>query len=67
MRTVLSRGIKDNKGVSPVTPEDVAAAIVDALQHPRPDVYVLKSLGPAVRTAHSRRASWGVAQPRPRW
>ena len=50
VRTELSRGIKDNKGVSPVTPEAVAAAIVDALQHPRPDVYVPKSLGPAVRT-----------------
>jgi NAD(P)-dependent dehydrogenase (short-subunit alcohol dehydrogenase family) len=50
VRTELSKGFEDNKGVSPVTPEDVAAAIVDALRHPRPDVYVPKSLGPAVRT-----------------
>jgi NAD(P)-dependent dehydrogenase (short-subunit alcohol dehydrogenase family) len=50
VRTELSQGFEDNLGVSPVTPEDVAAAIVDALHHPRPDVYVPRSLGPAVRT-----------------
>jgi NAD(P)-dependent dehydrogenase (short-subunit alcohol dehydrogenase family) len=50
VRTELSKGITDNKGVSPVTPEDVAASIVDALRHPRPHVYVPRSLGPAVRT-----------------
>jgi NAD(P)-dependent dehydrogenase (short-subunit alcohol dehydrogenase family) len=50
VRTELSSGFEDNKGVSPVTPEDVAAAIVDVLRHPRPDVYVPRSLGPAVRT-----------------
>ena len=50
VRTELSKGITDNKGVPPVTAEDVAVAIVDALHHPRPDVYVPRSLGPAVRT-----------------
>jgi NAD(P)-dependent dehydrogenase (short-subunit alcohol dehydrogenase family) len=50
VRTELSKGLKDNKGVSPVTPEDVAAGVVDALKFPRPDVYVPKSLGVAVRT-----------------
>ena len=50
VRTELSKGLKDNKGVSPVTPEQVAAAIVDALKFPRPDVYVPKSLGLATKT-----------------
>jgi NAD(P)-dependent dehydrogenase (short-subunit alcohol dehydrogenase family) len=50
VRTELSKGMKDNKGVSPVTPEQVAEAVVDALKHPRPDVYVPKSLGVALKT-----------------
>ena len=50
VRTELSRGVKDNRGVSPVTPEDVADAVVDALLHPRPNVYVPASLGVAVRS-----------------
>jgi NAD(P)-dependent dehydrogenase (short-subunit alcohol dehydrogenase family) len=50
VRTELSKGLKDNKGVSPVTPEDVAAAVVDALKFPKPNVYVPKSLGVATRT-----------------
>ncbi len=50
VRTELSKGLKDNKGVSPVTPEQVAAAVVDALKLPRPDVYVPKSLGLATKT-----------------
>lgn len=50
VRTELSKGLKDNKGVSPVTPEQVAAAVVDALKFPRPDVYVPKSLGMATKT-----------------
>jgi NAD(P)-dependent dehydrogenase (short-subunit alcohol dehydrogenase family) len=49
VRTELSKGLKDNKGVSPVTPDQVAAAVVDALKHPRPDVYVPKSLGTATK------------------
>ena len=50
VRTELSKGLKDNKGVSPVTPEQVADAVVDALEFPRPDVYVPKSLGLATKT-----------------
>jgi NAD(P)-dependent dehydrogenase (short-subunit alcohol dehydrogenase family) len=50
VRTELSKGLKDNKGVSPVTPEQVAAAVVEALKHPRPNVYVPKSLGLATKT-----------------
>lgn len=50
VRTELSRGLKDNKGVSPVTPEQVADAVLDVLRFPRPDVYVPRSLGAATRT-----------------
>ena len=50
VRTELSKGMKDNKGVSPVTPEQVAEAVLDALKRPRPDVYVPKSLGVALKT-----------------
>jgi NAD(P)-dependent dehydrogenase (short-subunit alcohol dehydrogenase family) len=49
VRTELSRGVKDNRGVSPVTTEDVAAAVVQVLRFPRPDVYVPPSLGLALR------------------
>jgi hypothetical protein len=34
-----------------VGPDDVAAAVVDALKHPRPDVYVPARLGHLVRFA----------------
>ena len=50
VRTELSKGLKDNKGVSPVTPEQVAAAVVAALKSPKPNVYVPKSLGTATKT-----------------
>ncbi len=50
VRTDLSKGFKDSRGVRPVTPEDVAAAVVDAIRFPRPDVYVPRSMGTAVRT-----------------
>ena len=49
VRTDLSKGFKDTKAVQPVTPEDVAAAVVDVLKFPRPDVYVPKSMGTAVK------------------
>ncbi len=49
VRTELSAGFRDTLGVRPVTPEDVAAAVVDALRFPRPDVYVPASMGLAVR------------------
>ncbi|HLN75622.1 MAG TPA: SDR family oxidoreductase [Nocardioidaceae bacterium] len=50
VRTELSKGMKDNKGVHPVTPEDVAAAVVDALKFPKPNVYVPKSMSLAMKT-----------------
>jgi NAD(P)-dependent dehydrogenase (short-subunit alcohol dehydrogenase family) len=49
VRTELAAGLKDSKGVKPVTAEQVADAIVDVLRSPRFDVYVPKSVGPAVR------------------
>jgi NAD(P)-dependent dehydrogenase (short-subunit alcohol dehydrogenase family) len=49
--TELSAGFAANKGVAkPVTPEQVADGILSALERPRPDVYVPRSLGVAVRT-----------------
>jgi NAD(P)-dependent dehydrogenase (short-subunit alcohol dehydrogenase family) len=49
VRTDLSAGFKDLTGVRAVTPEDVAAAVVDALRFPKPDVFVPRSLGTAIK------------------
>ena len=51
VRTELAAGLKDTRGVPPVGPEDVAAAIVDALKRPRRDVYVPSRLGFLVKLA----------------
>ena len=48
VRTELTSGLGDARGVKTVTPEDVAGAIVEALQLQRFDVYVPKSIGPIV-------------------
>jgi short-subunit dehydrogenase len=51
VHTELAAGFSANKGVAkPVTPELVAEGILSALERPRPDVYVPRSLGIAVRT-----------------
>ena len=51
VHTELAVGFKANKGpAKPVTAEAVAAGILSALQSPRPNVYVPKSLGTSVRT-----------------
>lgn len=47
VQTELAVGTKDTRGVKKVQPEDVAAAIVEALKHPRFDVYVPKAAGVA--------------------
>jgi NADP-dependent 3-hydroxy acid dehydrogenase YdfG len=51
VHTELAAGFKANKGpAKPVTAEAVADGILSALQKPRPNVYVPKSLGTSVRT-----------------
>jgi NAD(P)-dependent dehydrogenase (short-subunit alcohol dehydrogenase family) len=51
VHTELAVGFKANKGpAKPVTPEAVADGILSAIQKPRPNVYVPKSLGTSVRT-----------------
>ncbi len=46
VNTELMAGAPSARGVKNVNPEDVAAAIVEALELPRFDVYVPKTLGP---------------------
>jgi NAD(P)-dependent dehydrogenase (short-subunit alcohol dehydrogenase family) len=46
--TELATGLKQSRGVKISTPEDVAEAIVEALQVPRFDVFVPRSIGPIV-------------------
>ncbi|MCW2752303.1 MAG: hypothetical protein JWR83_3413 [Aeromicrobium sp.] len=51
VHTELAVGFKANKGpAKPVTPEAVADGILSAIQKPRPNIYVPKSLGTSVRT-----------------
>ncbi|SNR41637.1 Short-chain dehydrogenase [Haloechinothrix alba] len=52
VRTELSSGLKNTAGFPPVQPEDVAEAIVGALQHPRFDVFVPASIGPVSRLSY---------------
>lgn len=40
VQTELSDGVPQAKGMKPVTPEDVAAAIEDVIREPRPEVWV---------------------------
>jgi NAD(P)-dependent dehydrogenase (short-subunit alcohol dehydrogenase family) len=47
-RTELASGVPDLRGVKRVTPEEIAAATVDALKVPRFDVWVPRRLGPLV-------------------
>jgi NADP-dependent 3-hydroxy acid dehydrogenase YdfG len=46
VNTELAAGLQSARGVKNVDPEDVAEGIVEALRHPRFDVYVPKSIGP---------------------
>jgi NADP-dependent 3-hydroxy acid dehydrogenase YdfG len=45
VNTELATGLKEARGVKNVQPQDVAEAIVDALQVPRFDVFVPRSVG----------------------
>jgi NADP-dependent 3-hydroxy acid dehydrogenase YdfG len=51
VNTELGSGISPGRGLPVVEPEDVAAAIVDALERPRHDVYVPKRIGVLIRLA----------------
>ncbi|MDO8184413.1 SDR family oxidoreductase [Conexibacter sp. JD483] len=51
VRTRLAAGLQKGRGVAVVEPEDVAAEIVDALEQPRHDVFVPRSIGRTVRAA----------------
>jgi NADP-dependent 3-hydroxy acid dehydrogenase YdfG len=55
--TELASGVGTPRGIPKIRPEDVADAIVDALERPRFDVYVPRSIGPltAVSAALPRR------------
>jgi NADP-dependent 3-hydroxy acid dehydrogenase YdfG len=46
VNTELAAGLKEARGVKNVQPQDVAEAIVEALQVPRFDVFVPKTIGP---------------------
>jgi NADP-dependent 3-hydroxy acid dehydrogenase YdfG len=49
VHTELGSGLPEARGFKPVEPEDVASAIVDALQHRRYDVFVPKRVGALIR------------------
>jgi NADP-dependent 3-hydroxy acid dehydrogenase YdfG len=46
VNTELADGLQESRGVKKVQPEDVAAEIVAALEHPRFDVFVPRTIGP---------------------
>jgi NAD(P)-dependent dehydrogenase (short-subunit alcohol dehydrogenase family) len=50
VKTELGSGLPDARGFKPVEVEDVADAIVEALQTGRVDVYVPKRVGPILRS-----------------
>ena len=56
VRTELTAGLVEPRGFKASTPEDVAERVVEALEFPRFDVYVPKSIGP----------TWSVLQVVPR-
>jgi len=64
VRTELTTGLADARGVKTVGPDDVANEIVAALKHPRFDVFVPRSTGPliALGAAIPRRAREAVAR-----
>lgn len=46
IKTEMSTGLKELRGIRAVTPEEVAGAIVDGLKNPRFAIFVPKGLGP---------------------
>jgi NAD(P)-dependent dehydrogenase (short-subunit alcohol dehydrogenase family) len=49
VRTDLAAGTRAGRGTQWIEPEDVADAVVAAMERPRPDVFVPRSLGPLLR------------------
>jgi NADP-dependent 3-hydroxy acid dehydrogenase YdfG len=64
VNTELAAGLNEGRGLKVVEPEDVANAIVDALEHPRVDVFVPKQIGVLLRAASlmPRRVAEAVAR-----
>jgi NADP-dependent 3-hydroxy acid dehydrogenase YdfG len=64
VNTELGSGLHQTRGFKPVEPEDVANAIIDALQTGRYEVYVPKSIGTLFRAQAfvPRRASEAMAR-----
>jgi NAD(P)-dependent dehydrogenase (short-subunit alcohol dehydrogenase family) len=64
VRTELTAGLAEARGVKSVAPEDVAAEIVSVLKNPRFDVFIPRSTGPLVSlgAALPRRAREAIAR-----
>jgi NAD(P)-dependent dehydrogenase (short-subunit alcohol dehydrogenase family) len=64
VRTELGSGLKETRGVKSVGPEDVAAAIVDAIKMPKRDVYVPRETGAIHKATYPlpQRAQMAVAK-----
>jgi NAD(P)-dependent dehydrogenase (short-subunit alcohol dehydrogenase family) len=64
VRTELSTGLAEARGVKSVSPEEVAAEVVSALKYPRFDVFVPRSTGPLVQVASAlpRRAREAITR-----
>jgi short-subunit dehydrogenase len=61
VRTELAAGLQKGRGVGLVEPEDVADAIVDALEFPRHDVFVPRQIGRITRVAALLPRRWTEA------
>jgi NAD(P)-dependent dehydrogenase (short-subunit alcohol dehydrogenase family) len=64
VRTELGSGLKETRGVKSVGPEEVAAAIVDAIKLPKRDVYVPREVGAVHKTTYvlPQRAQMAIAK-----
>ena len=64
VNTELADGLGTTRAVKKVSPDDVGAGIVEALEHPRFDVFVPKSIGPIGQVVGllPRRGREGVAR-----
>jgi NAD(P)-dependent dehydrogenase (short-subunit alcohol dehydrogenase family) len=60
-RTELATGVPDLRGVKRVTPEEIAAATIDAIKLPRFDVWVPRRLAPLVAFGSILPRAWREA------